>query len=160
MDIKYTSTGIQVGETFVSKNELIDNINKAEIEEKDLVLLRLKWKSNKEFEGILEEYVDSRENILEIVDIIKNQYLYFGYIIEGYDFDIRGKLLKSEMKIIDDVDKLLKFIKDNPNKHSYNHSFLHKFYRKVRDYFNPEDFGLETNEEMKSLKERFLKVYN
>ena len=134
--IKYLSNGIEVNGEFISKETLVKEIESIKVKEKDLVVVRISWSGNRNFDGCYENIVLSRELAKEYVDNFTDREAYFGEIAGKYS-EIYGTVDEDEISITDDA---VEFLAKYPSGGDYDHSFNSAFYNNLegQDYDDDE----------------------
>ena len=125
--IKYLSNGIEVNGEFISKETLVKEIESIKVKEKDLVVVRISWSGNRNFDGCYENIVLPRELAKEYVDNFTGKRAYFGEIA-GKHSEICGTVEKDEISITEDA---VEFLEQCPSGVYYDHSFSSAFYREL-----------------------------
>lgn len=133
MDIKYTKTGIIInGEEEISLQSIISKVKLTKIEEDNLVLLKIVWPEDRNFDGCYEYTVYSMEKALKIKEILSGRTINFGEIA-GKHSEIFGTVEESEIQIIINPHEVLEFLKSHPNGAYCNHSFLQRLSDNIYD---------------------------
>jgi hypothetical protein len=149
MKIEYTKDGIKIGDEFISLDEITNNVNEIRQKEGGLVLLTMSWKGGRGFDGVIEQIILPLENAERVIEIMLDKTIHFGEIA-GKHSDIHGPLEDEDYDITTDTKVVSEFLKDNPNGHLYDHSFIDTFsdYATCGGY---DDVSEEEVEEFKSL---------
>ena len=134
--IKYLSNGIEVNGEFISKETLVKEIESIKVKEKDLVVVRISWSGNRNFDGCYENIVLPRELANEYVDNFTGREAYFGEIA-GKHSEIYGTVDEDEISITEDA---VEFLEQCPSGVYYDHSFSSAFYNSLegQDYDDEE----------------------
>ena len=134
--IKYLSNGIEVNGEFISKETLVKEIESVKVKERDLVVVRISWSGNRNFDGCYENIVLPRELANEYVDNFTGREAYFGEIA-GKHSEIYGTVDEDEIEITHDA---VEFLEQCPRGRYYDHSFVSAFYNDLegRDYEDVE----------------------
>ena len=128
--IKYLSNGIEVDGNFISKDTLVREIENVRVKEKDLVVVRIYWSGNRNFDGCYENRVLSRELAKEYVDNFAGREAYFGEIA-GKHSEIYGVVERDDVEISEDA---VEFLFNFPSGVDYDHSFSDAFYNSLEGY--------------------------
>ena len=134
--IKYLSNGIEVNGEFISKETLVKEIESIKVKERDLVVVRISWSGNRNFDGCYENIVLPRELANEYVDNFTGREAYFGEIA-GKHSEIYGTVDEDEISITEDA---VEFLEQCPSGVYYDHSFSSAFYNSLegQDYDDDE----------------------
>ena len=134
--IKYLSNGIEVNGEFISKETLVKEIESIKVKERDLVVVRISWSGNRNFDGCYENIVLPRELANEYVDNFTGREAYFGEIA-GKHSEIYGTVDEDEISITEDA---VEFLEQCPSGVCYDHSFSSAFYNSLegQDYDDDE----------------------
>ena len=132
--IKYLSNGIEVNREFISKETLVKEIESIKVKERDLVVVRISWSGNRNFDGCYENIVLPRELANEYVNNFTGIEAYFGEIA-GKHSEIYGTVEEDEIKITDDA---VEFLAVYPRGVDYYHSFRNAFFNSLEG-MNYED---------------------
>ena len=125
--IKYLSNGIEVNGEFISKETLVKEIESIKVKERDLVVVRISWSGNRNFDGCYENIVLPRELANEYVDNFTGREAYFGEIA-GKHSEIYGTVDEDEISITEDA---VEFLAKYPSGVDYDHSFSSAFYNNL-----------------------------
>ena len=134
--IKYLSNGIEVNGEFISKETLVKEIESIKVKERDLVVVRISWSGDRNFDGCYENIVLPRELAKEYVDNFTGREAYFGEIA-GKHSEIYGTVDEDEISITEDA---VEFLEQCPSGVYYDHSFSSAFYNSLegQDYDDEE----------------------
>lgn len=112
---------LEAREYSVEELENIIAINK--IKSATDVLVSIKWVGNRNSPTIEESFIVDNTFLTEFQPKIINKDINFGEIF-GKHSEIYGQIEDSDIAVIKDSELILTFIKNNYNRHVYNHSFL------------------------------------
>jgi hypothetical protein len=129
----FKKDGIILNNEFISLTDIIKECYTARIKEEDLCLLKIEWKSTRSFDGATEILLVSRKDAKDFKKLITGLKIYFGEIA-GKHSEVYGNLQKDDITIIDELEKTLHWLLDNPKGHNYNHSFLYNLKYELEDY--------------------------
>lgn len=121
MNYSYTTTGIQIGDTHVSLEEITTNIRKRQEQEEDLVVFTISWGGGRSWDGATEEIVVTRENSVKLKEMILGVPINFGEIA-GKHSEIYGDIEEDDIAVSNTA---AEFLSDYPSGHNYDHSFLY-----------------------------------
>ena len=150
--IKYLSNGIEVNGEFISKETLVKEIESVKVKERDLVVVRISWSENRNFDGCYENIVLPRELAKEYVDNFTGRQAYFGEIA-GKHSEIYGEVEEDEISVTEDT---VEFLAKYPSGVNYDHSFRDAFYSEMEG----RSYDEEEQEEIDKLFEILERVQN
>jgi len=78
-------------------------------------------------------------------DILLNQEVYFGEIW-GKHSEVYGDMSEDTFEIIEDSEKIEKFLNTYPNRHDYNHSFIYTIIDSAEEKLEWEQCDLDEND--------------
>ena len=134
--IKYLSNGIEINGEFITKETLVKEIESVKVKERDLVVVRISWSGDRNFDGCYENIVLPRELANEYVESFTGRRAYFGEIA-GKHSEICGTVDEDEISITEDA---VEFLEQCPSGLYYDHSFSSAFYKKLEGrYYEDED---------------------
>ena len=143
--IKYLSNGIEVDGNFISKETLVKEIESVRVKEKDLVVVRICWSGNRNFDSCYENRVLSRDLAKEYVEEFTGREAYFGEIA-GKHSKIYGVVDGDGIEITEDA---VEFLASCPSGVDYDHSFRNAFYNGL------EGYGCEDEDEKEEMDRLF-----
>ena len=121
--VNYNQVGIVVQGVTIPVEQVMRNVYKKEIIEKDLVLFIINWERYRGFDGVTETFVIPKSNIEEIKNIILDKHIYFGEIA-GKHSDIEGTIQEQDINVEQDKNIIMEFMVNNVSKHRANYSFI------------------------------------
>lgn len=137
MEIKYTKSGIIVGDVFTPIEEILSKIAQQKIED-DVVLLTMSIKEERGFDGCLEQIVLPKENAEEIVEYMQGKLINFGEIA-GKHSEVFCYFSENNYNISSDKGKIRDFLVEHRSGYYSNHSFLDIF---VDSAFDGRYYGM------------------
>lgn len=152
--ITYQKDGIVVNGQLIELSVITDNCNIAKIKEDKIVILKMEWPSSRGFEGIVELIACSTEQAEVIKKHIVGKHIDFGEIA-GKHSEVCGTLEASEVETITDISEIQDFLKQYPNGHEYDHSFIETYFNYACCMVEEESFYEMTEEDIQEFEKAY-----
>jgi len=137
--------------------EMTEMVNENRIKNKDEVILKIEWESNRNFDGAYEYTLLPKAKAIKAKELLTGINVHFGEIA-GKHSDIYGDIEEDEITIVTDLGEIKEFKRTYPDGLDYNHSFLGV----ISDYIHMSEFeslGVEEEDE-ESFKQQFEEIFN